>query len=238
MTYRWASRSRRRPSAATGRRVVARWLISRADRGQLAAERRRLRAADPEDEPRRRRAAVEDLLDRRVDVVERALFVLEPREPAPVQLEDLFQVMARADDRAVDVEAAEHGLEDGQLEVVLGGEADAHEAAAAGERTEGLLEGLGADRGGDRRVRAAEPLDRGHGVLLERVHEVLGANGACALQPGRVDVDGDHRRAGDAGVLDREVPEAADAEDGDDARRAGAGVLDRLVGGHAGAGQR
>ena len=98
--------------------------------------------------------------------------------------------------------------------------------------------GCGRDRRGDRGVGAAEALDRGHGILFERVDEVLGADRPRALEPRRVDVDGDDRGAGDARVLDREMPEPAGAEHGDEVRRARAGVLDRLVGGHAGAGQR
>ena len=57
-------------------------------------------------------------------------------------------------------------------------------------------------------------------------------------EPGVVDVDGDHRRAGDARVLDREVAQPARAEHRDHARGPGAGVLDRLVGRHARARQR
>ena len=51
-------------------------------------------------------------------------------------------------------------------------------------------------------------------------------------------VDRDDAPAGDRGVLDRQMAEAADAEDGDEVGRAGAGDLDRLVGRDAGAGQR
>ncbi len=51
-------------------------------------------------------------------------------------------------------------------------------------------------------------------------------------------VDRDDAPAGDPRVLDRQVPEPADAEHGDEIRRAGAGHLDRLVGRHARAGER
>ena len=53
-----------------------------------------------------------------------------------------------------------------------------------------------------------------------------------------MEVDRDHAPAGDRGVLDREVAEAADAEDGDEVGGAGAGDLDRLVGRDAGARER
>ena len=53
-----------------------------------------------------------------------------------------------------------------------------------------------------------------------------------------VDVDGDDAPAGDRGVLDREVAEAADAEHRGEIARAGARDLDRLVGRDARAGQR
>ena len=59
-----------------------------------------------------------------------------------MQLEDLLEVVVGADDRAADVEAAEHGLEDRHLHVVVGRQADADEPAAAGERAERLLERL------------------------------------------------------------------------------------------------
>src|SRR5689334_14814840 len=59
-------------------------------------------AGDVEDEPRARRAAVEDLLDGLVDVVEGDLGVEDLRQAAAVQREDLLEVVVRADDRPAD----------------------------------------------------------------------------------------------------------------------------------------
>jgi hypothetical protein len=53
-----------------------------------------------------------------------------------VQLEDLLEVVPRADDPAADIEPAEHGLEDRQLPVVLGGQSDAYEASAPARATD------------------------------------------------------------------------------------------------------
>ena len=133
-----------RPGGAAG---LLRAALRPRGRGHAPVGRAGVRG-HPEHEARRRGAAVEHLLDRVVDVVERALRVLERGQPAAVQLEDLFEVVAGADDRAVDVEAAEDGLEDRQLDVVVGGQADEDELAAACERAVGLLERLRADGGG------------------------------------------------------------------------------------------
>ena len=97
---------------------------------------------------------------------------------------------------------------------------------------------FGLDGGGDRRVGAAEAWIAATGSCSSGLTRCSAPSSRGALEPRLVDVDGDHRRAGDARVLDGEVAEAAGAEHGDEARRARAGVLDRLVGGHAGAGQR
>jgi hypothetical protein len=100
-----------------------------------------------------------------------------------------------------------------------------------------LLERLWRHRGRDGRVGAAEALDRRDRVFLRRVDRVLGAELAGGLEACFVDVDRHHGGTGDAGVLDGEVPEAADAEHGDEVRGAGFEDFDRLVGGDAGAGE-
>src|SRR4051794_22550054 len=72
-------------------------------------------AADAEDGARLRGAAVEDLLDGLVDVVERPLAAEDLRQATAVEVEDLLEVVVRADDGAPDAEAAEHRLEDRHL---------------------------------------------------------------------------------------------------------------------------
>ena len=69
----------------------------------------------------------------------------------------------------------QHGLEDRQADVVVRGQRDEDQGAAAAQRAEGLLEGLRRDRDGDRRVRAAERLDGLDRVLGQRVDDVVGA---------------------------------------------------------------
>ena len=74
-------------------------------------------------------------------------------------------------------------------------QADADQRAAAGERSERLLEGGGLTGRRDRLVGAAERLDRRDRVLLAGVDEVLGAELARGVQPLLVDVDRDDRGA-------------------------------------------
>jgi hypothetical protein len=69
-----------------------------------------------------------------------------------VQPEDVLEVVVRADDRAAD-DAVQDGLEDRQLDVVVGREADEDQRAAARERAVGLLERLRRDRSRDRPAR-------------------------------------------------------------------------------------
>ena len=76
------------------------------------------------------------------------------------------------------------------------------------------------------------------GSLVAGVDDVVGAQLAGQLELGVVDVDGDHGAADQAGVLDGEVAEPADAEDRDSFAGLDVGDLDRLVGRDAGAGQR
>ena len=68
----------------------------------------------------------------------------------------------------------------------------------------------------DRRVGAAEPLDRRGRVVLGRVDGELGAELARELELLVDDVDGDDAAAGDPRVLQGEMAEPADAEDGDE----------------------
>ena len=71
----------------------------------MVVRRTRRSGLHAEHEPGRRGAAVEDLVDRDVDVVEIPLGVLDMGQAAPVELEDLLEVVAGADDRAAQVEA-------------------------------------------------------------------------------------------------------------------------------------
>ena len=90
----------------------------------------------------------------------------------------------------------------------------------------------------DRGVGAAQFLDLCRGILLGGVDHVVGAELAGHLELVVLQVDGDHGRALDLGVLHRQVTEAADAEDRAQLRRADLGALDRLVDRDAGAAQR
>ena len=74
--------------------------------------------------------------------------------------------------------------------------------------------------------------------LGRRVDDVVGAELLGELQLLLGDVDGDHGGAGDLGVLQRQMTEAADAEHGDEFGRTGPRHLHRLVGGDSGTGQR
>src|SRR5512132_1073805 len=190
-----------------------------------------------EHDPRRDAPGLE-VGDRLVDVVERAGLADDAGAASGVQRENLAQVGAGAYDRADNVDAVEHRLEDRQLDLVIGRQRNEDQRAAAAQRAVGLLERARGDRQGDRLVGAAERLDRLDRVLLGGVDGELGAELAGEVELLVVDVDGDHAPAGDRGVLDREVAEAADAEDGDEVRRARARDLHRLVGGDAGARQR
>ena len=138
----------------------------------------------------------------------------------------------------IDADPAEHGLEHGQAQLVVGRHTDQHEAAAAAQRANAARNGSAAaavvmttsapPNSPDRRGRV-DGAGVDHGVGTQRLGQ---------QQLVLVDVDGDDRRAGDLGVLHGEVTEAADTEHGDDVRRAGARHLDRLIGGHTGARQR
>jgi hypothetical protein len=61
-----------------------------------------------------------------------------------VQPEHLGEVRAGADDRADDGDAVEYGLEDRQLDVVVGGQGDEDKRAATAQRAVRLLERFGA----------------------------------------------------------------------------------------------
>jgi hypothetical protein len=69
-----------------------------------------------------------------------------------VQREGLFEVVVGADDRALDRQAAENGLEDRHGHPVLGGQADAAELAAEGQSAERGREGRRVDGRGDRDI--------------------------------------------------------------------------------------
>src|SRR6478735_860223 len=179
-----------------------------------------------------------DLLEALVDLVQRPGLPDDRRATQRVQLEHLGEVLARADDGAHHGDAVEHGFEDRQLHVVVGGQRDEHQGAAAPQRVVGLLERLGGHRNGDRRVRAAQLLDRLDRILGHRVDRVVGAEFLGQLQLLVHHIDRDDGRAGDLGVLHGQVTQAADAEHRDELARGGPRHLDRLVGGHAGTGQR
>ena len=176
--------------------------------------------AHVEDQPRRGCAAVEHLVDRVVDVVERALGVEHLRQPAAVQLEDLLEVVVRADDRAPRCSSPPRTVSKiGTRMWLSAGRPTQTSLPPRASEPMACSKALGADGGRDRDVGSAEALDGGDRILLAGVHEVVGAELARGLQTLLVDVDGDDGGAGDARVLDGEVAEAADAEDGDEARR-------------------
>jgi hypothetical protein len=97
--------------------------------------------------------------------------------------------------------------------------------------------GLGATAS-DGGVGALQLLDLCRGILLAGVDHVIGAEFPRHLELVVLQVDGDHGRALDLGVLHRQVTQAADTEDRAQLRRADLGALDRFVDRHAGAAQR
>ena len=144
--------------------------------------------------------------------------------PGGVQLEDLGEVLAGADDRA-DHEMPLSTV--GKIGSAMGrrsrAAADADQPAAAAQRRVRLLEDVRGHRQHDGDVGAAERLDRGDRVGRRGVDDVVGAELAGQVQLGVLDVDGDDGAADDRGVLHGEVAEAADAEDRDPSRWAGRG---------------
>jgi hypothetical protein len=167
-------------------------------------------------------AAVLDVGDRLVDLLERADLARDVGAARRVELEHFAQLRPGADDRADDRDAVEHGLEDRQRHLVVRRQGDEHERAAATQRGERLLERARRYRQRDRLIGAAEGLDRLDRVLLGRVDGELGTQLAGEFELLVVQVDRDDAPARDRGVLDRQMAETADAEDGDEIRRAGA----------------
>src|SRR5581483_8985377 len=114
------------------------------------------------------------------------------------------QVTTGADDGASHGDRVEDGLEDRELDVVVGRQRDEDESPAAAEGAVGLLEGPGRDGGADRGVGASERLDGGGGILDQGIDGVVGTEAAGQFELLVDDVDGDNGCAGDPGVLQRE----------------------------------
>ena len=161
----------------------------------------------PEDDPSSD-ASRFDVGDCLVDVVERACLADHLRPAGGVELEDLAEILPRADDRADDGDPVQHGLEDRQGDLVVGRQRDEDERATATEGSVGLLERLRGHRQGDRLVGAAELLDRGDRVLLGCVDRELGAELAGELELVVMEVDRDDASTGDPRVLDRKMARA------------------------------
>src|SRR5215207_2590815 len=80
-----------------------------------------------------------DLMERVVDVLEAARLADDRGATVGVQLEGLGEIDARAHDRAGDGDAIQHGLEDRELDEVVGGKRDEHQPAVTAQAGEGLL---------------------------------------------------------------------------------------------------
>ena len=197
-------RGGRPPDAGPGRRAGPSRLAVGAAGSDAGRRRPRVAGesrspAGAEDEPRRRRAAVEHLLDRLVDVVERdarrADTCVRPR-----------RCSSKTSSRSWWVPTIEPGRSgrrgpsrrSGRCISFSAGRPTQTSVPPRRRRAEGLLERDRVDRGRDRGVGAAEALDRRDRVLLAGVHDVLGAELARRLEPLLVDVDGD-----DGGARDR-----------------------------------
>src|ERR1700733_1550512 len=179
-----------------------------------------------------------DVSDRLVYPGERSRLAYHARLASAVQLEHLAQILSSPDDRTHDRDSVKHGFEDRELDLVVRRQRDEHQLAAASQGLVGLLERSGRDGERDCLVDAAEPLDRLDWVLLLGIHGELGAELARELEFLVDHVDRDDPSSRDRRVLDREVPQAADAEYGYEIGGAGARDFDRFVGGYAGAGER
>lgn len=156
------------------------------------------------------------------------------------KLNGLGRVEAVADVAAADLDHAEHGVEDGRLEVRVGRQPDADDDATRAHILCRLLKRLllhGDEQGGVRAEAA-----RGQG--LDVGDEVLGRHKVDKVAPVALDerllvgagVDADDAQAHGAGVLARERAEAAaGASDDDGLAGLGARLLEALVDGDAGA---
>src|SRR6266568_4123041 len=179
-----------------------------------------------------------DLLEGRVDLVQSPGLADDAGAALAVELEGLGQIDAGADDGPGDGDALQHGLEYGQTDEVVRGKTDEDQRPAAFEAPECLFARGRGDGQDDGLVGSAQGLYRLGGILGRGVDGVLGAEFLGQSQFGVHDIDRGDRGARDIGVLDGQMPEAADAEDGDEIRGSSTRYLDRLVGGHPGTGQR
>ena len=90
----------------------------------------------------------------------------------------------------------------------------------------------------DGHVGAAELSDGRLGVATTGIDDVVGTQLDCEVELLVLDVDRDHDRTTQPRILQREMPQPADAEHGDPFTGLHVGGLDRGEGGDAGAGQR
>src|SRR5207342_1912548 len=104
-------------------------------------------SAEVEDDPSLD-AALLDLLEALVDLVEPAGLADHPGPALRVDRVDLGEVLAGAHDGPADGDAVQDGLEDRQADAVVRGQGDEDQRAAPAKRPEGLLEGLGRDGNG------------------------------------------------------------------------------------------
>ena len=156
-------------------------------RRRAVARRSPGRQAGAEDEPRARRGAVEHLLDRLVDVVELRSPTGRPSSGRggaarrPPRGRGGCRRSSRARSRPPSTVS-----KIGSFISLSAGRPTQTSVPPRRERAEGLLERDRVDRGGDRRVGAAEALDRRDRVLLAGVDDVLGAEraGASRAAPG------------------------------------------------------
>src|SRR5450631_4409582 len=132
------------------------------------------RTPNIEDDPPRD-TTPEHIVDRLVDGAELARFTDDSGPPAGVELEDLIEILPRADDRANHGDALEDRLENREAHGVVSGKSDEHKSAVATQRAERLLERLRCDRERDGCVSTSEALDCLCRVFLRGVDRVVGA---------------------------------------------------------------
>src|SRR5208283_1766839 len=95
-----------------------------------------------------------NLLESSVNFLESPYLAFHLCSPAGMQFERLGQIYAIPNDSTLDRYAIQDGLKDGQLHVVLGGQADKDQRPAAAQRSVGLLKRPGRNGYANRRIGA------------------------------------------------------------------------------------